>query len=203
MNSAFSLAEQLLLPLGDLCPEFFDADAGDRDHRKRPKREDAAFRMTVLKEYIKAGEGYGAGKDAYLAACAEHEREPSKNPSSSANKIITLPESQRMLTHLRKRGAAEAELELAEFYRMMRLTSQASLGLVPLRKTVVVPVTIVQGEDEDDVKERARMDMEVFEPNLSVAKGCAELMGKALGVFSERIDLGLSHDDALELLDED
>ncbi|MBF0256032.1 MAG: hypothetical protein HQL47_06145, partial [Gammaproteobacteria bacterium] len=42
---------------------------------------------------------------------------------------------------------------------------------------------------------------ELFDPNLGVAKGCAELMGKALGAFTERVELGLSHDQALELLD--
>jgi len=166
-------AEQLLLPLDGLCPEFFQAD---EDNQRRSRREDAAFRMTLLNEYLKAGEGYGAGVTAYLAACELHEREPAKNPASAANKVLSMPESKRMLAHLRARMKAEVEADAAEYYRSLRLMEAVAYGLASVRETYIDP-------DSGEVMVR-----EVLMPNASNQAKAVELKGRALGMFKDKLE---------------
>jgi hypothetical protein len=189
VNSGAASAGQLLLPLDDLCPEFFVVE----DKKKyRSRREDAAFRMTFLKEYLKAGEAYGAVALAYERACQAHGRdlyEDRSRSSKAGNKILSTPESERMLDHLRARMRAEVEADVAEYYRSLRTMQQVAYGLVPVRESFIDP-------DTGEVMVR-----QVLMPNAANQAKAVELMGKAIGIFSERVNLGLSHDDALEMLD--
>lgn len=193
---------QRLLRLDSLCPEFFEDDAGDgldeapglKKRGKRTALEDAAFRMTLLKEYLKAGEGHGSGVTAYERACEIHKRpvfEDRTRSSKAANKILSMPASKQMLKHLRARMKAEVEADAAEYYRSLRLMQQVAYGLVPVQESYVDP------ESGEVLVRDVRM------PNAANQAKSTELIGKAIGIFQEKIAMTVSHDDALELLDGD
>lgn len=192
-------AGQMLLPfLDDVCLEDVPKSGSSGGRPARDRR----FRLEFCKAYLLQGEKNA--KRAYQKAREVCGLEPAteSGAASQAHKLLRAEDVRVTLEHLRQVAAREAELTLAEFNRGTRAVLAAGLGEAPLRKTIVVPVTVTSDEGEDEIRERATLEALVFEPNLAAAKGALELMGKVLGVFSERLNLGLSHDEALELLDE-
>jgi len=163
----------MLLPLEDLCPEFFVESTGKERHRT-PK-EEARFRLTFLKEFIKQGERYGARKAAYEEACRVHDRPIPKAVSNAAYKILRQPAVEKMLAHLRARAVDEAVLEVAEFYRSLRHMQRVAFGLEPVKTAIV--------SKEGEVQE-----VDMLMPNPANQAKSVELMGKALSMFTDKVE---------------
>lgn len=104
----------------------------------------------------------------------------------AARKVLKRPAVQLAVAEFRREAAKGAQIEHAEVYRGLRLLLDQALGSARVRKTLT---GLRRVGDGDEVVADA-VDVEVFDPNPTAARGALELMGKALGLWTDKLEHG-------------
>lgn len=164
---------QLVLPMDEL-ERTFDLDE---------------FRQAFVKNYLTNGNN---GLQAVHAANEAVGKKPQTDNGAKKRASLLLREQEvaRAIEVRRIHAAKSNMVDEAYVMRGLKLLVEKGLGEAPVRKTVMVPVTVTSDEadSEEAVEQKARLDVEVYDPNLAAAKGALELLGKSIKLFTDKTE---------------
>jgi hypothetical protein len=185
-------AGQMVLPLPELVRDLCAMEEQQAIQRFTSSQWNLAFVTALietdgngLQAVHKANEVMGAPRTTDGAAKQRAHKILHKQKNSQSVR--------RYVAMCREKAAAEAGVTQKEFYAGTRALMKQGLGEAKVRKSVVT---------RDDNGAVAIDEIEVYDPNPAAAGKALEMMGKALKIFGENLNVtAMTHEDALNELE--